>query len=104
MHLLRSGDPEKTWRLPPSSARPCFSFRNMHISSLLKVHFPGLQPVATGNSQSPPALVNRSVKSRGKLDNLSASQSDMAESFFNKGIIASGLANTNVIIKIVLVI
>lgn len=58
----------------------------------------GQQPV------SPPALVNRSVKSTGKLDNLSASQSDMAGSFFNKGIIASGLANTNVIIKIVLVI
>lgn len=66
-----SVDPEQVFWPQPRSNRSYFSFRNMHISTLLEVYFPGLRPVATGNSQSPRAPKSL-CEIQGEPDNLSA--------------------------------
>ena len=55
----------------------------MHISSLQEAYIPVLRPVATGNSQLP-SVPESLCEIQGEPYNLSASESDSAESFFNK--------------------
>lgn len=81
-YLLSSADLEQVLSPPPCSNRTYLSFKNMHISRLLEVYFPGLWPVATGNRHSPCAPESL-CETQGEPDNLSESQSD-AESFFRK--------------------
>lgn len=82
-YLLSSADLEQVLWPPPYSNQTYLNFKNMHISSLLEVYFPRLQPVVTGNSQSPRAPESL-CETQGKPDNLSALSSDSAESFFHK--------------------